>query len=515
MNFELMVGEKMYEVDGLPENLRVYRDRVLSMDEVDGYWNFFRLAWPVVERQKLVEGFYMRYICRILQEEIERIARGEAKVKDWIICQPPRSSKSSLVSVFLNAWAWTKYPWLKFITCSYSSALSEAHSRKTKKLLESEWYLKRWGDEVEVFVEGKVYLIKGVRLMGKVTEMLYQTSAGGERRATSVGGTITGEGGDVLVGDDLTSVKQGASKAEREEAVKFYRDSLYNRLDDSRVGVRFLVQHRVNVDDVVGKELKDNADMYNKIILPAEINGRVKVEPEELEELYVDGVLDAVKFPKSELVKFERVMFDYLEQYLQDPKGAGGNIWSKNWFFEWTWEELYEKARLNEERIVWCFEFDGAFTKKKNNCPNVCMAYCVIGNRAYVRGIYRRWVTFTELLPDLKAWLLRNGYSGESILRIEPKANGKDLIDAMVEWMGVNAIESYNPTVDKELAASMVSPVLKAGRVGFLKGIEGRKEFNDEVDTFPQGAFKDQIDVMVMIVNNGLGGEAKGLLASG
>jgi len=501
------------EVMAYPEELDVYRDRTFALDDVDGYWHFFRMAWHVLERRKLREGWYMKFICRQLQKEVDRIARGEAKTKDWIICQPPRTSKSSIVTVFLNAWAWTKYPHLKFITCSYSSGLSESHSRKTKKILESEWFLKRWGDKVMHPFNGVEHEIGGCRLQGKVTEMLYETSAGGERRASSVGGTLTGEGADIVIGDDLTSVKEGASKADRKAAVRFYRETMYNRLDDSLTGVRVLVQQRVNVDDVVGVELKEHRDMYHLINLPAEIIKGADVQPKRLVKLYEDGLLDAKRFPKSELLKFERVMHDYQEQYIQNPKKAGSNIWLKEWFFEWTWEELLRKVELSGERLVWHFEFDGAFTKKKSNCPTVVLAYCVIGNRAYIRAIFRKWLSFTDLIQELKAFCLKNGYNDESELRIEPKANGLDVIDAMVEYMGINAIASYSPTIDKETAASVVSPVLKAGRIGLLKDIEGGKEYFDEVEMFPQGEFADQVDCTVMVVNNGLGGMMSGVIA--
>lgn len=515
------IGKNIYSGGGgLPESFMVLRDRVLCLDDKDGYWNFFRLAWHVLENKPLKEGWYMRWVCRRAQKHIDRIARGEAKDKDEIFCLPPRTGKSNLLSVFLNAYAWTRYPWMKFITCSYSDSLSVQHSTATKKILMSEWFLKRWGDVVKVNLNDGEVEVGGCRLKGKVTERVFETSAGGRRVSSSVGGTVTGKGADVIIADDLTSVKEGRSSAQREEAATFYRETLFNRLDEALVGVRMLMQQRVHAEDVVGKELEENRDLYHLTNLPAEVVKGVKVEPERLEELYyVDEegniLLDGVRFPKSVLATFERVMFDYREQYLQDPKGVGGNIWNPDWFFEWTWEELMAKFERKGEVPVWYFEFDGAYTAKKSNAPNVCFAYCLLDNRAYVRAIFRRWMIFTDLVEELPLFLLKNGYNDSSELRVEPKANGKDLVPSMVEWSGINAVESYNPTDDKELAASLVSPIVKAGRVGFLKGMEGLKDFYDEVRLFPQGAYKDQVDVTVMVINNGLKGSEDGILASG
>lgn len=509
----ISVSTSKYNV-GTPENYQIIRDRVFCLDEEDGYWNFLKIAWHVIETKPLKEGWYMRFVCQRAQQQIERIARGEEKDLDEIFCLSPRTGKSSLLSIFLNAWAWTRWPWMKFITCSYSADLSVEHSSATKKILESEWYLKRWGDEVSVFEKGVEYKVGGCRLKGKVTEKVFTTSAGGRRVATSVGGTVTGKGADVIIADDLTSVKEGRSEAQRKAAVEFYRETLYNRLDDANVGVRMLMQQRVHAEDVVGNQLKENGDKYFKTIIPAEINSKVSVQPPELERLYVDGLMDPVRFSKKVLAGYRAVMHDYEEQYLQNPKGAGGDVWNKDWFFEWDWNELTRRMMLEEFEPVWHFEFDGAYTKKKENAANVCMAYVVFNNKAYVRAIFRRWLSFTELLPELKAFILSNGYTSESEVRIEPKANGKDLVPALVEWTGINAVESYNPFTDKVTAASMVSPMIKSGRVGFLKDLPELKNFYSEVDSFPGGK-ADQIDVVTMICNNGLNGDSSGILANG
>lgn len=508
------VGKSKYGKKTTPENYQAIRDRALCIDERKGYFNFFKLAWHVLERVPLHTAYYNEYIAGRLQRQAERIARGDPRVVDEMFAMPPRTGKSLLLTVFFNAWCWTRWPWMKFITCSYSDRLAKQHSGLTKKIVQSKWFLQRWGDEVEVYISGDPVIVGGCRI-DKDTEGEFTTTMGGRRFASSVGGTVTGSGADIIIGDDLTSIKQGRSKAQREASVHFYRETLYNRLDNPSVGVRLLMQQRIHHGDVLGVELKDNAEMYHRTIVPAEVTNKVMPQPSFLASYYKDGSFDSKRFPKKELERFKSVLTTYNEQYLQDPKASGTDIWKKEWFFEWDWNDLMERLRLDGIEPVWHFEFDGAYTKNKNNAANVCMAYLVYNNRAYVRAIFREWLTFTELLPALKAFLLVNGYSKRSEVRIEPKANGKDLIPALVDWSGVNAMESYNPYTDKVTAASFVSPIIKAGRVGFLNSID-TKDFFAEVEAFgPDADFADQIDVVTMICNNGLDGRVEGVLASG
>src|SRR3990167_11365008 len=72
--------------------------------------DFVRAAWPVIEPgTPLVDGWYIEAICDHLQ------AVSEGRIKKLIINQPPRTLKSSLVSVLWPAWEWTLDPTLRMM----------------------------------------------------------------------------------------------------------------------------------------------------------------------------------------------------------------------------------------------------------------------------------------------------------------------------------------------------------------------------------------------------------------
>jgi hypothetical protein len=55
------------------------------------------------------------------------------------------------------------------------------------------------------------------------TKLRFDTDAGGSRISTSVGGSLLGIGGDVVICDDLHDVSGIESEADRETVLRFFR----------------------------------------------------------------------------------------------------------------------------------------------------------------------------------------------------------------------------------------------------------------------------------------------------
>lgn len=66
------------------------------------------------------------------------------------------------------------------------------------------------------------------------TKYKFQTVQRGCRIATSVGGTLTGEGGDFIVVDDPLSSSQALSETFRKRATNWFDQTLITRLNDRK-----------------------------------------------------------------------------------------------------------------------------------------------------------------------------------------------------------------------------------------------------------------------------------------
>src|SRR6202051_3122815 len=116
---------------------------------------------------------------------LERIRRGE--IKRLIINMPPRSLKSITASVAFPAFVLGHDPTRRIICVSYSGDLAKKHANDFRAVMEDGWYR-------EIF--------PGTRIGQKDSESEIELTARGFRLATSVGGTLTGRGGQLIVVDD-------------------------------------------------------------------------------------------------------------------------------------------------------------------------------------------------------------------------------------------------------------------------------------------------------------------------
>src|SRR5262249_38777894 len=151
---------------------------------------------------------------------------------------PPRSLKSIAASVALPAWLLGHDPSCRIIAASYSEELARKHSRDCRIVIESDWYRR-------VFPATRLSRRKN-------TETEITTSHHGFRLATSIGGTLTGRGGNVLIIDDPIKPADAESETERRRVNDWYDKTLFSRLDDKQAGAIIVVMQRLHEDDLTG-----------------------------------------------------------------------------------------------------------------------------------------------------------------------------------------------------------------------------------------------------------------------
>ena len=180
---------------------------------------------------------------------LEQCIRGE--MPRLIINMPPRHLKSFIASVVLPAFILGRDPSAKIICISYSDDLARVLARDFRRIVDSAWYQK-------VFPQ--------VRIL-KSTETEFVTDQGGFRYATSVGGTLTGRGGDFIIIDDPIKPDDTMSEKVRNSTNEWYKSTLLSRLDDKKRSVLILVMQRLHVNDLTG--FVEGSGGFKKLSLPA------------------------------------------------------------------------------------------------------------------------------------------------------------------------------------------------------------------------------------------------------
>lgn len=445
------------------------------------FYEFFQQAWHTVEPAvPLSTNWHHKYICDTLQEEAERIIAQKPKTKDIIINVPFRSTKSLIVTVMFPVWAWIKSPKLRFITSSYSAALSIELATKSRDIIFSDWFKRRWGD---VFVIKKDQNLKE----------RYENNALGMRRATSVGGTVTGQGGDFLIVDDPLSPDMANSQTERDNANEWYRTTFYSRLNQADIGVRIIIMQRVHEDDLSGFLLNNSTrTKYKHICIPATDDGIIK--PPALKKHYnEDGLFWKDRFNKSVLDDYRSALgsYGYAGQLMQSPTPLDSGLIKENWF-------RIDKHRVEDATVN--FIIDPAYTANQKNDPSALLAYTYKDNKWQIVDCVNVHKEFPELVKFIPEWAKKNGYTSKSRIFVEPKASGKSIVQTLIRETGLNVREDKSPTKDKVARVADVSATLESGRVSLLEG-EWNKVFLDQLTRFPAAKHDDMVDCLVMAVN--------------
>ncbi len=190
----------------------------------------------------------------LMIEYLNAVAKGY--VKRLIVNLPPRSLKSICINVAWPAWLLGKAPETRIIAVSYNQRLSEKHSADCRMIMQSDWYQ-------EMFPETVIQ-------RGMNTKSRFSTTSHGFRFATSTGGTLTGEGADVIIIDDPTSAVEAFSHKKRKRVYNWFRSCLLSRLNDLQNGKIILVMQRLHGDDLTGMLLKDqNKNSWTVLKIPA------------------------------------------------------------------------------------------------------------------------------------------------------------------------------------------------------------------------------------------------------
>lgn len=464
----------------LLSNEHIYTLHVESHKKLyqDSYYEFFKASWAVLEPENpLIDNWHIKYLCDLLQKEVERIYKREPKKKDLIINIPYRSLKSRIITVCLNAWTWTQYPSLKFITTSYSEEIAIEHTVDTRRLIESDWYQSFWSESFQFTKDQN-------------EKRRYENTKRGFRKSAGVQGSITGAGCDILICDDPHNPKQAASDAERQKANVWWRNTVYSRLNNQTVGLKILVMQRLHEEDLTGNILLNNEQGYEHLCLPGELSDDIK--PAELRENYKDGLF----FPQSnnfskhqlELAKKNLGEIMYNAQVLQRPFPAEGLMLKREWI------QYYQEPPDKFDKIISSWDFANSNQVHQNNSFTVGSIWGKKGPDIYLLHLERFKEAFTVSRDRFYSMYQRFPECQEHL--IEQKAAGTGIIDSL-KALQVVGIRPITPKDSKEVRFESILYLFHSGHV-FIPNIEVKSwvaEYVHELLAFNKGRFDDQVDV--------------------
>ena len=405
----------------------------------------------------------------------------DAQLNRLLINVPPRSLKSIMVTVALPAYLLGRDPTKKIITVCYNQELANDFSRKTRQVMRSKWYRD---------------LFPSTAIVGSGAETAFYTTEGGFRIATSVEGTLTGRGGDVVIIDDPQKASDALSETRRNSVYSWLTETIFTRLDDKRTGSIILVQQRLHEDDLSGKLLASGE--WAPLIIPA-------IATREYERICLSGdpfprfhirvagdLLDPVREPQHVLDSLRRDMGTalFLAQYQQDPLPPEGDVIKVAWFKRF-------RDLPNDGEMI--FSIDTASKAGERNDWSVIIAARFARDRLYIEYVLRRRMEYPELLAQVKA--LADHMQPDRIV-IEDKASGMGLIQDLKLADRHYPVVAYDPGgIDKETRMKIQAAKIENGRVLLPPEAPFIEEFLAEMQRFPNGKYDDQVDALSQLID--------------
>jgi predicted phage terminase large subunit-like protein len=442
-------------------------------------YTFVQAAFPVVSPgTPFLPNWHIEAMTSVLAEVLD------GNITRLIITVPPRHLKSLCASIAFPAFALGADPTRQIVCVSYSDNLARNLANSCRTLMRSELYQR-------VFPNTRI---------GKDTELEITTTARGSRFATSVGGTLTGRGGSIIVLDDPLKPQDAYSESARENVRQWYSNTLMSRLNNKSTDAIIVVMQRLHVDDLVG-HLRQQEDWYH-LNLPAivDVDGGEYLKSAfgdwRLHRRKAGEALHPAREPKHVLDAIKREMgsLDFSAQYLQQPVRPEGNL------VKWKWFGAYDDppAYKTGDRII--VSWDTAMSAKELASYSVGIVIHARGDSVWVLDVVRERMEYPDLKRKVVSLHRRWSQTGSNYtLLIENKASGLGLIQEL-KHDDIHAL-AIDPEGDKIFRMNAQTARIEAGCVSLPRKAHWLDEFRRELSAFPSSPHNDQVDAFSQGLN--------------
>jgi predicted phage terminase large subunit-like protein len=421
-------------------------------------------------------GFLANWHVELLAAKLEQVRRGNCK--RLIVNVPPRHLKSHATSIAFPAWVLGHEPAKQILCVTYAQDLSDKLARDSRSLMTSPFYEALFGTR----------LSKGREAISE-----YETTDGGYRLSTSVGGVLTGRGADLIIIDDALKADDALSELRRRSVNDWYDNTLRSRLNSQELGAIIIVMQRLHADDLVAHVQKHES--WDVLSLPAiaEQNethelatpyGRKRIHRRNGQALH--PALVSLATLKSQ--RDAMTAYNFAAQYQQDPQPPSGAIVKREWLKFYGPNEKPERF----DQIIQSWDTANKDTELSNF--SVCTTWGLKKQHMFLLDVFRRKVQF----PDLKRAVRElAALHRANIVLIEDKASGSSLIQQL-RFEHFSLVQAA-PVIDgdKVIRLHAQTAKIEGGFVLFPKKAHWLETYLLELVTFPNSKYDDQVDSTV------------------
>ncbi|HAS8353159.1 phage terminase large subunit [Morganella morganii] len=415
-----------------------------------------------------ITSHFSETVCASLDNFLIEMMAGKRPI--LILGAPPQHGKSDIVSRYLPAYFFGKYPDMRVAGLSYGKDLASDMNRDVQRIMMSEEYKALFPESclnakrvVTVEIEAK-----------RNSETFEIVGRKGAYISQGIGGPLTGKKVDLgIIDDPIKNAKEALSPVTKKATWNWYISTFKTRL--SKNSGEIIMATRWATDDLSGRVI-DSSDKAKVLAFPA-INERGEALVPELH-------------PIDSLLEKKALFGDYFwsAMYQQKPKPGDGQI------FHEEFARYYLPKDLPDTFDEVIHSWDMTFKDSDGTDYVVGQVWGKKGANAYLLYQIRKRMSFTETLKAVK--LLVEKYPQARRKLVEDKANGPAVIDTLKTT--VSGLVPIEPDGSKIARAHACTAEWEAGNVWLPhKDIAPWvTETVDEITTFPFAGHDDTVDAM-------------------
>jgi len=387
--------------------------------------------------------FVSPYFKRTWHQEVmawylEKIERGE--IKRLVILLPSRHGKSEVTSIHFPAWYLGRNPKKTILLLSYSNTLPSEFGGKARDIIQSPYYS----------------LVFSTKLnQTSVARDRWKTKEGGGYIGHGREGSVTGQGGDLLIGDDLIKgEKEAGSLYIRDKTWDWWRATARDRLNSD--GSIVLANTRWHEDDIIGRIFEqgkmEGKDEEEKGLSIANWTLVKMPAIAEEDEIWMDGEYTRLKgealYPeKYSCEEIYEIWADIGDKFFYTKFQQNPSHESTAQVPRALWK-TYKKEEVKQENIITKINsYDTAETKLRTSAYTGKTTWVTLrGDQKPIAllGAYKKKMEFTELVEQIKKDYMEDR---PSHILIEERSNGRALLQTFRHTVRIGETMVKLPTV--------------------------------------------------------------------
>jgi predicted phage terminase large subunit-like protein len=416
-------------------------------------------------------GWWQHEVANELQRFYRSLINEERP--KLVLMAPPQHGKTEQVKDFI-AWLAGKRPDLKAIFASYSDELGVAVNVDLQRIMTSERYVATFG-----------HRLGGSRSRWlRNSNVLEYANHRGSFRNTTVEGQITGKGLDIgIVDDPIKGRAEASSKLVRDKIWDWFTDDFFTRFSDS-AGL-LMIMTRWHVDDPVGRFIERFPE------------AKILCYPAIAEDDEKNRFKGEALFPQHKSLPFlmERravmTRAGWESEYQQNPIVVGGGIFPI--------EKLKTLSMLDRDKISRSVRYvDKAGTEGGGAWTAMVLMHKMRDGSYVIEHAVRGQWSALEREEKIKFWAkhdsakLKPG-AYEIGVEQEPGSGGKESAEATIRNLAGYKVFADKVTGSKEVRAEPFAAQVQGGNVHLIAGL-WQTDLLDEMESFPSGKYRDQVD---------------------